>query len=513
MNEGTVNLKEAEAHRVSEPPGAALAVVQNLLARLHDAQLRYCHWKSNEHLGAAVRGDTDLDVLVETGRSDDLTRILGESGFRRFQSTAFTAYPGVEDYLAYDEETGQLVHLHLHHRLTLGEIHLKGYRLPWEEEALSSRSFDTANGIYVASAEMEMLLLLVRDALKRRLRTILVSRIRGGPARGDLGREFAWLQDRADPERVVALATRLVGPEVEPSLRDILGRGLDAEGRAGFAAIVRPAMQWHRTYRPLWAAALVQLRGAIWILGGLSRHRFHWAIPLRRVSPRGGICVALLGSDGAGKSTVSADTVTWFSQKLDVVPIYFGSGDGPASLVRMPLILARRLVDRRAPSSSPGQRRSGYRGILRSIALVPWALSLSLEKRAKLRRMVRARNRGMIVICDRFVQDQISGMNDGRLLDDFAQSRWRLARLLARWEARPYADARLDPPDLVIKLVASPECALSRRPEMTAEEIEARIAAVRSFRFPDAVIVTEVDADQPLEDVIRTVRRHVWKLL
>ena len=513
MNEGGSNLSKGEVSRVVEPAGPVLDIVQGLLERLHDADLRYCHWKSNEHLEAAVCGHTDLDVLVETGRTDDLNRILAESGFRRFQSTAFTAYPGVEDYLACDDGTGQLVHLHLHHRLTLGETHLKGFRLPWEEEVLSSRSFDAAHGIYVASAEMEMLLLLVRDALKRRLRTRLAAWIKGGPAKGDLAREFAWLLDRADPDQVVSLATRLVGPAAEAPVRGILDRGLNADGRAAFAAVTRPAMQWHRTYRPLAAVILVQLRGIIWVLGGLSRHRFHWATPLRRVSPRGGICVALLGSDGAGKSTVSADTVTWFSQKLDVVPIYFGSGDGPASPLRMPLVVARKLVDRKAPSKSPKQRRSGVRGRMRSIARVPWALSLSLEKRGKLRRTIRARNRGMIVVCDRFPQDQVSGMNDGNLLGGFADFALAPGPAARAMEARPIAMRGSTRRTSSSNWWRRPNAPCPDVPEMTVEEIEDRISVVRSVRFPDSVTVVEVDADQPLEDVIRTVRRLVWKLL
>src|SRR6266508_3511029 len=103
---------------------------------------------------------------------------------------------------------------------------------------------------------------------------------------------------------------------------------------------------------------------------------------------------------------------------------------------------------------------------MRSAGRIPWALTLSFEKRAKLRRMIRARNRGLIVICDRYPQSQVPGFNDGPLLAHWGQHSWALCRALARWEARPYDDAALDPPDLVIKLVLAPEVALTRRPEM-----------------------------------------------
>ncbi|MEO8243763.1 MAG: hypothetical protein ABI832_15790 [bacterium] len=494
-------------------PDGGLAVVSNLFGRLHAAQLRYCHWKSNEHVGAAVQGQTDLDVLVEPGRSDELQGILAASGFRRFQPTAITAYPAVEDYLACDETTARIVHLHLHYRLTLGQKHLKGYRLPWEEAVLASRRLDSQHGVYVSAPEMELLLLVVRDALKRRLRSHVAVWLGRNTAKGDFAREYAWLAERTTDDAVVALATRLIGVEVEAPLRRILENGARPRDLISFAAVIRPALSHHRTYGRLSAALLMPVREVFWSLGGLSRKHFHWTLPFRRISPRGGVVVVFLGSDGAGKSTQCAGTVTWLSQKLDVVPVYFGSGDGPSSLLRMPLQFARRLVDRRAPSSSASQRRAGWRGRLRSVALIFWALSLSLEKRGKLRQMIRARNRGLTVICDRFAQSQIEGFNDGRLLGKLSQSNWRFLRALAAWEARPYHDALLDPPDLVIKLVASPDVALSRRPEMTADEIERRIAAVRSLRFPDQTRVLEIDADQSLEAVNLAVRRQIWELL
>ncbi|MDZ4136355.1 MAG: hypothetical protein U1D06_12300, partial [Paracoccaceae bacterium] len=293
-------------------------------------------------------------------------------------------------------------------------------------------------------------------------------------------------------------------------LRRLLENGAQQQDRHSFAAVVRPALGLHRTYGGFAAALFMPVREVFWVLGGLSRRRFHWAFPFRRVSPRGGVVVAFLGSDGAGKSTLCADTVTWLGGKLDVVPIYFGSGDGPASLIRMPLQLARRLVDKRAPSASPSARRRGWRGRFRAVALIPWALSLSFEKRGKLRRMIRARNHGMMVVCDRYAQDQVQGFNDGRLLGHLARSPWRFARALAAWEARPYREAQLEPPDIVVKLIASPAVALSRRPEMRPEEIELRIAAVRSLRFPDQTLVAEIDADRPFDEVSRSVRRLIW---
>ena len=508
-----VGLREArDAPRPSD--GAGIGVVRALLDDLHAADLRYCHWKSNEHLDAAVMGTTDLDILFETRRTDDLNAILARHGYRRFQAHALTAYPAIEDYLAVDPDAGTLVHLHAHFRLTLGEKYLKGYRLPWETAILADRRFDAGAGAWAASPEMELLLLIVRDALKWRLRSGAKALLGRSGTGGDVAREFDWLRAWVEPDRVVRYAVDLIGPSAGAAVRRVLEEGLTDGARRSLRPVVRRGLQRHRSYGALSAFGLRHVREAVWVAGGLSKRVFRWAVPLRRVAPRGGIAVAFLGPDGAGKSTACTDTAAWLGQKLDVVPIYFGSGDGKASVLRMPLIAARRVVDALSGRTrTVEERRSGGRGRLRGLALIPWALTLAAEKRGKLRRMVRARNRGMIVICDRFSQNQVLGMNDGPLLSDLAESRSPLMRALSRWEHGAYAESARTPPDLVIKMIPSVDVAQDRRPEMEREDLEGRIATVRGLSFPPETVVREIDADRALDTVILDVRRTVWSML
>jgi hypothetical protein len=504
---------------------SGLRVVRDLLSRLHEANLAYCHWKSNEHLGAAVDGLTDLDVLVDPRRVFDLQSILAKSGFKRFTAPPLRAYPAIEDYLGFDDETGRLVHLHLHYQLTLGERHLKGYRLPWESRLLTTRRLDAEHGVYIADPAIELILLLVRAALKHRARDRLQLRPKGrrGRDKGDFAREFAWLRQRVDDETVRETARGLLGPAADEALRRLLAEPLAQDRLVAFAAAIRPALRRHRTYGRVEAPLRAWLRELQWIADAVNRRYLHRPTPLRRVSPRGGTVIVLLGSDGSGKSTLAKTLVSWLGVKLDALPVYFGSGDGPGAFYRLPLRLAHRLLQPiltggkapRPPENVDGPdplvpASGGVTGKLRAAARVPWALALSCEKRGKLRRMIRARNRGMIVICDRFAQAQVPGFNDGPLLAHWRKHSWRICRALAAWEAKPYAEVALDPPDLVIKLRVSPEVALMRRPEMSLEEVRRRVWAVRSLQFPVTTKVVELNADVSLEEVALAAKRLVW---
>jgi len=512
-----------DAEAAAQPPG--VAVVRDLLARLHEADLAYCHWKSNEHLGAALDGMTDLDILVERGRDRDLQRILAESGFRRFVASPLRAYPGIEDYLALDLPTGRLVHLHLHFQLTLGERHLKSYRLPWEVRLLATRRFDRIHHVYIADAALELLLLLVRAALKHRLRDPLLKTVRRrrSPVLSDFARELSWLRQQVDDLAVREVARSLLGAASDRPLQRLLAAPLETEPLAAFAAAIRPGFNHHRTYGRREALLRAWMRELQCGVEAVNRRYLHRATPLRRVSPRGGTVIVLLGSDGAGKSTLAQTLAGWLGVKLDVVPIYFGSGDGPSAFYRWPMRLAYRLLAPafgRAPTPRPAGEdgrgvasRESWRHRLRAAARVPWAIALACEKRGKLRRLIRARNRGMVVVCDRYPQSEFPGFNDGPLL-----ARWRehpspFRRAVAAWEARSYAQEACEAPDVVIKLIATPTVAQVRRPEMSLAELNRRVAAVRGLQFPPRVRVVELDAHGTMDDVALKAKAIVWDYL
>jgi thymidylate kinase len=139
-----------------------------------------------------------------------------------------------------------------------------------------------------------------------------------------------------------------------------------------------------------------------------------------------------------------------------------------------------------------------------------WALVLAREKAARLRTAERARQRGLVVLCDRYPQSTVRGFNDGPLLTPWLESPRSLLRRLARWELSVYESARALAPDLVIKLDVSPRVAVQRKPEMAAEECARRRAAVSALEWGGRGRVATIDAEQPLERVIAEVKRAIW---
>lgn len=501
---------------------SGLNVVNRLIGELHAEGIIYCHWKSNEHIEEAMVGLTDLDILVEKGVSLKLDHILSKTGFKRFTATPSRTYPAIEDYLALDFETGKLVHLHLHYELTIGEKHLKGYRLPWESLILSTRQLNTKQNIYVTDPNVEMLLLIVRAALKIRTRNYIFALFGKTYFEEDMLVEFNWLKKQIQMERVVDIVKDLLGEETVQLLLEMLSNKPSFRQLLSFRRCTKRNLRLYKTYGPLEAVLLRWLRELRWLLGVVNKRYLHRPIPYRRTIPHGGVLVAFVGADGSGKSTLVEKIVNWFSWKADVFPIYFGSGDGPSSPARWSLQVIHNLMLRvgalgRKDTGDKADEKYEYAegeksiGWLKTVAKVFWALILAYEKRGKLCQARRAENLGMLVICDRFPQSQVMGFNDGPLLSHWLDHRWGLLRTIAHWEFDTYKRFEKCPPDLIIKLHITPEVASRRKQNMHIEDIRRRVEAVKSLQYPPETRIVDVNADESLDQVILGVKQAVWE--
>jgi len=498
----------------------ALGVLRGLFERFHGDGIRYCHWKSNQHLHASMVGKTDVDILVDRRAIVPLTRILGETNFKRFVVKPGRGYPGIEDYVGFDAASGTLTHLHVHYQLTLGEKFLKGHRLPWEELFLSSRILDAEHGIYVAEPNLELVVLIVRAVMKLRVRDTILETLGRRYIGGGMLRELRWLADRSDRGRLLEVGTRLVGERAARLLPDmVIGTGPSVGQLRSFDRQAEPGFREYRLYGA--TAAMRQMTTREWAIIWWKVKNWYLGAPTKstRTLPQGGLTVAFLGADGAGKSTLTEEIAEWLSREVAVVITYGGSGKGSASLPRRLLqglaALRRRVAGARSGTAGMAPRPDGSDARRReqkpSVARLVWVLSLARERRRRAQQARRAKGRGMIVLSDRLPQSQFPGWNDGPRLTRWLEAGSWLRRIAARWEQAAFALAELSPPDLVVKLQVSPEVASRRKPETPQEQLRTGIDMVRRLQFPATTRVLELDAEQPLEQVILQAKRAVWE--
>lgn len=486
-------------------------VLVEVLDEFHRRQVSYCYWKSSRRLHAVLAGEGDVDLLVAREDQHCVQAILLERDFKLFPSVGDRDHPATLSFLGYDRRSGQLIHIHLHFLLIVGERLLKNYRIPWEEVLLTRAILHPTLPIRILEPTSEAILLVVRACLElRRLDPMTLYVWQATTRKFALDRaELAAAVDRTTLRDVAA---ELLSEDLAELVADAFYGEQPLETQARLRRRMRKHCAAYRSYNTVEARVRNAGRALLWVAGGLNKRVLHAPRPWNRRAPCGGCMVAMIGVDGSGKSTLVATMRAWLGSKVDVVPIYFGTGDGRPSLLLWPFKLIMPLIMRvlkTKPKGASHGKISGHApGLLYSLLLMVWAVAVAEDKRKKLAAARRGINRGLIVLADRYPQNQILGFNDGPLLTRLTG----VPHWLRRFEGAAYALARRLPPDLVIKLLVTPETAARREPEMDPAIIRERIAALQRLELPGARVVC-VDAEQPLAEVIRAVKHEIWRLI
>ena len=488
-----------------------LKSIERVIKALEERDIKYCHWKSNEHLAEALEGDTDLDVLFDPTQRVQLEMVLDECGLKRFRSTPLMQYNAIEDFIGFDKETAKIWHLHTHYRMTLGEKHLKGYTVTlWGKLILDNRRKDEL-GIYCSAEVDEMIMLLVRMSMKLRWRDC------GRGIGKDDCKELAWLLKRINKIDIENRAKLFVGEKAATEIACLInGRELTKKSQLKrLRRLLLKELKLYTGYTSLGSCWMRHKREWFWLVGGVKRRMgINSYVANRRVSPNGGNVIAFLGCDGAGKSTTLAYIKKELNKKLDVATIYFGSGDGSSSLLRKPMKMVAKKVGGKGLGHSVEKEYSEKKKVtlksrLYSIAKVLWAVTLAKEKKAKIKNQTKARNNGLIVLTDRYPQTLFAGCSDGPLLSKYEGK--GIMGKIAAWEHRVYASAAMNPPDLTVKLIVPTEVAIDRKPEMTAEEIDTKKKIVMGLKLSDNTLV--VDTSRPFEETRSEILEAIWNIL
>lgn len=495
-------------------PGAEsppLPLLLEILGELDRQNVSYCYWKSSRRVQAVLSGESDLDLLIARKDQHRAQTILLERGMKLFPDVSSRGHPAVSSYLGYDEHSGRIVHLHLHFRLVTGEPLLKNYRLPWEDAVLDRAVRHPTLPIRVLDPASEALVLVARAAVEPSRMDPVALRQRAATQRKfELDRED--LRTRLDRMTLRQRAGEVFAADLADLIVDAVFCGKPLARQGHLRRRIRRELAAHRVYTAAEARLRSGTRAVLWATGNLNKRLFRTPRPWSRRAPGGGRVVAVIGVDGSGKSTVVAAIRAWLGTEIDVMPVYFGTGDGRPSLLLLPLKMMVPAINRlrrtKPRGASHGRVSDRAPGRLYSLLMMVWAAAVAMEKRGKLRATHRGAGRGLVVVADRYPQNEDVGYNDGPLLPRLA----RAPHWLRRFEAHAYMLARNLPPDLVLKLEVTPETAARREPDMDPAVIRQRVAAARRLIFPGAHVV-RVDAEQPLEDVIRSVKREIWCLL
>src|SRR5438128_6776285 len=314
-----------------------LPVLRTLFESLGRAGVRYCHWKSNWRLPEALRGETDLDLLVHRA---DMSRFLSVVGALGLKPGSGEDHPSVCHCYGCDDESGRLFDLHVYYWIITGGT-IKGYHLPVEDMLLGGAR-PTEAGVYVPEPAAELVLFVIRKSLDYAV-AIEALIPREWKTAAD---ELRWLMSQGATDQEVRRLLAEYLPSVDfalfRKLRDAIESGRWGLGRYRLGRALASRLRPYRRFaRP--SATLARSRRA-W--------RKAWRTLQGGTPPQallsGGAVIAVVGSDGSGKSTVVGEVSRWLGEFLSVATIHGGKPPPsvPTALPRLLLPLLRRMMPR-----------------------------------------------------------------------------------------------------------------------------------------------------------------------
>ncbi|UMM64057.1 dTMP kinase [Aristophania vespae] len=216
---------------------------------------------------------------------------------------------------------------------------------------------------------------------------------------------------------------------------------------------------------------------------------------------RYGHLIALVGCDGSGKSSLSADLVRILGRNRKTVYGYLGLGSGDLGrrIGQWPLLgplLEKKLTSKAKKTRTKGEKIPGF-----ITALVVFIFSLIRLKR--FRRVKKAVEKGYLVITDRYPQAEIAGQCDGPGLSA-ARTNNPFIRAMASIEKRLYLKMAAFKPDLIIFLEVDAQTAHQRKPDHDIEALQTKIDIMPHITFNGAPKKI-IDASQPYDKVKQNV--------
>lgn len=483
---------------VHEPLTAVPSLIQHLGQALQDVGVAFCQWKGHARQHRWASGEGDIDLLVDPASAPVFTELLGRLGFQPALAPREEQIPGVESFFGYDPGLAKLLHVHAHYRLVVGRAWATHYRLPIEQPLL-----DTAvprSPFPIPAPHVELIVFVLRTILGRSLRQ-------------ELGKRGAdWLNGIQDQLRSLAVrADRL-------TVHELLGRHLACVEPGLFDACLgslRPGFSpWHRALlrrrlakrlrafarHPSLADTIRRVTRRLVTLNG----RLEGPLRGKRLA-RGGTTIALLGGDGSGKSTCTAELYRWLAPNFATMTAHLGRPPRSVlTLVVGVLLKVRNALRRSAARADPDGDPTvfpGYVALLRHVCTA----------RDRYRLYVKVRDfatAGGLVLAERYPIAQNRPLV-GPVIRGFvalAPNR-RLATLLRNAEEWYYR--QILPPDLIVVLRVEPEIAVRRKTTEPPDYVRRRARIIWDVDW-SATRARVVDAGRPLVDVVAELKTIVW---
>ena len=477
--------------------------VRELVSHLNDGSINYCHWKSNIHIKDACNGIGDLDILFDKKDFNRVSSLLNSLGFKRLESGLDRRFPGIEDYIGLDSDSGKIIHLQAHYSLVTGQALVKDYHFAFENLVLEHCKKDDVTQLMIPSKDIESVIHLFRTIIKIDYLKILRPRI------------FHDLSKKARAELIHLSPSFSEGqqyffntvlPEVDFKLYKQSEKViLDSNSKLKWIMMRFRFLKFLRNYRRhgRLRSFFIWLTRRIYIF----INNLFFKKPPRRKLSAGGIAIAVVGSDGSGKSTAVRNISQWLSEYLEVIVFHMGKprkSIGTFILAYLVSFISK--INDSLSMPKPQLKKTIWPNLL---AWIPALLLIFLAK-DRLRCFKKGRSlvaKGYIVIFDRYPLEDLEHMEVPQvhlvISDQTIFGRW-----LSAYEKKIYR--KISSTEITLLLSIEPELAAERQPGDGKEYVVKRAKAVQEFLANNRLNISVFNSEDSIKTITRKIFNEIW---
>jgi len=473
---------------------------RELIEKLNMEGIKYCHWKSNLLLNDALDGYDDLDLLVSRDDIYKFEKAIGELGFKE-ASNSHISFNGIKHFYGYDNETGELLHLHIYYQIKTGASWTKSIHFDFEEYILDNLTLHES-GMPIPKKHIELVIFIFRVMLKysKINEFILVNREYERTLN-----EIIYLQNGANRDKI-----RDFLHDYFPNISEVefysyihtIQEGSNLKKYLAGKKVKRKLKRYR--YLGFWEENYINI--SQFIYRSINRLFFK---NRKRLNSTGTIIV-IAGLDATGKTTITNDLKKWLGKHFNISLVHFGKPK--STFITYPFNLLIKILRREVSNGSELKSSIGKKGN-KSFAYIVRQIVLAYDRYKLIKRCWRASSIGNIVILDRYKSENYGVMDSHRLNPiDYSGLKLKLVEI----ENSLYA--KMPKPYILFYLTVPIEVAVQRNRDRIKEgkESEAFIR-IRHKQNKDLTYNAHhqytIDTNQSYENELKEIKSKIWKLL
>jgi thymidylate kinase len=468
-------------------------LLERLAKALEERGVLYCQWKGHWSAHRWAAGLGDVDLLVDHESRTEFQTLAASLGFKSALPPGERQLPGVESYLGHDPVVPRLLHLHVHYRLVLGEFWRTTYRIPIERPMLETAAAGTF--FRVPDPTYQFIVFVLRMVLLQQGRPLLAAATRW---RRSIQIQLNNLEGITERQALATVLSRYL-PSIDLPLFDRCVASLRGECGALERALLPD--QLHQRLRPYARRpSLASLLSATAdkVLPPSLRRKL---VDERMRFAGGGTVIALVGGDGAGKSTSATELALWLAPHIVTKRAHLGHP--PRSLLTLAVGGALKCEQWLYRRLGLQPRAASYLELLRHVCTARDCFRLY-------QRVHRFAANGGVVVCERYPVRQVRAHVGPCIPALIGATPPPLARVLQAAESNYYS--RILAADALFVLQVDPELAVLRKPDEPANYVRARVRAAREADWSGSSAHV-VDASRSFPEVLNDLKSRLWTIL